>query len=238
MKLVSGRSRLVVWTLVAMLFFACKKDKDNNQGGDEKPGHIPGMGDDTRAPEGALFKLPAGVSLVGEIKGRDGVSAPVPDACVNDGVGEAVIVSMTLQNDSTGAPQTVEFPPGLVIVTASEFFQGGLLVERVVVTIPPKPLGPGTSRCKVILRLLCLNKSKNPSEEFVAYNWGPVTNSPLLKDLIKRLSGKKMLMSQYPNDPDWDDNVVDVVQHALWSLTDGNGLTDDDMKDINDLPNK
>jgi hypothetical protein len=238
MKLVSGRSRLVVWTLVAMLFFACKKDKDNNQGGDEKPGHIPGMGNDTRAPEGEPFVLPRRISLVGKIKGRDGISAPVGNLCKEDGVGKDVIISMTLQNDSTGAPLTVEFPPGLVITTASESFQKGLLVERVVVTVPPKPPGAGTSQCNVVLRMLCLNEDKNPSEEFVEYTWGPVTSSPLLKNFISRLSSKKILYSQYPNDPDWDDKVVKVVKRALWSITEDDGLTQDDIAKINALPNK
>jgi hypothetical protein len=240
MQLVSGWNRLVVLVLMAVMITACDKGEGDNNAGEEKPGHIAGMGNDTRAPEGPIFQLPSGVSVVGSMMGRDGISAPIPNTCAEDGVGKDVIVSMKLKRDSIGGPSTVEFPPGLVIVTAAEGFQKGLLVERTVVRLPPVMPGPGSPSpvCNVTLRLVCLNADKNPSEEFVSYNFGPVTTSPLLKDLINRLAGKKMLLSQYPNDPDWDKKVVKVVQRAVKSLTDDDGLTNTDIQNIGNLPNK
>jgi hypothetical protein len=56
--------------------FACKKSGDGDDpgstgGGQEKPGKIPGMGEMPGTPQGEPFKLPAGITLQGEIVGNE-----------------------------------------------------------------------------------------------------------------------------------------------------------------------
>jgi len=234
------KTLLVFSLIIGILVFqpGCKKDKSPDDDIKEQPGHIPGMGNNKNAPEGALFQLPKGVSLVGAIKGYD-LYPTTQDACVMDGTGRHVMVKMTLQNDSIGAPRTVEFPPGLVIVSTSEGFQSGLLVEKVVVELPPRQPGPGAPpKCIVRLMLSCVNQSLNPSEDFATYKLGPVTSSPLIKDLIKKLSGKKLRYSQYADKDQWED-VEEIVQKAVYALTEhGEGIDDRLMEKINKLPNK
>lgn len=228
-------SALLIFSLVSAT--SCKKeDPDNSTGTAEKPGQIPGMGSDNRSPEGPLFKLPPGVSLVGDITGQD--DGPTASDCIYDGQGTNVKVKMTLQNDSVGAPATIEFPPGLVITSAAEEFQNGLLIEKIVLTLPPRQPGGNAPTCKVTLMLSCLNAKKKPSTESAVYHFGPVTTSPLLKDFISRLSTKKILYSLFPpHDPDWNLDQ-EFIQDALWNLTDGKGLTKADLKHIANLPDK
>lgn len=214
----------------------CKKDKVQEEKSNEKPGHIPGMGNEPGAPAGEQFKLPKGISIVGEIKGAEYWNS-TPNGCGYDGSGKDVIVKIILQRDSIGGPPTVEFPPGLIITSTSEGFQSGLLVERVVVPLPPREPGSGPPKCTVTLFLSCLNKSKNRSEDHAVYKFGPVTSSPLIKDLLKRLAVKKTLLSQYPSKAEWE-KTAEVVQDALWSLTEYEGLTQDDLQYIAELPNK
>lgn len=227
----------ILFVLIAstiLMQSGCNKN-DDAASINEKPGHIPGMGNAGGKPEGEQFKLPAGVSLVGEITGQE--DGPYATDCVFDGQGKFVLVKMVLKNDSTG-PVTIEFPAGLVITSVSELFQNGLLVEKLVVTLPPKQQGAGSPQCNITLMLSCLNAGKNPSESFAVYNFGPVTSSPLLKDFINRLAGKKIRFSQFPSgDTDWAVNE-EYIQDALWSLTNGEGLTKEDLEHIRNLPNK
>jgi hypothetical protein len=238
--------RLSNWILYLALctwLFApagCKKEdaeqveQDDDQ---EMPGKIPGMGEMPGEPEGTLFKLPAGVRLVGEIEGQEDGSSSRD--CVFDGQGFNVMVKMKLKRDSSvSGPLTVEFPPGLVIVSTAEGFQHGLLVERIVVTIPPIQPGPGGDECQVSLLLFCLNSARRTSDATARYKFGPITSSKLLQDLIKRLRGKKINYREFEDgDPVWFENQ-EKIQTAIWQLTDGRGLRETDIQYLNELPNR
>ncbi|MBC7902352.1 MAG: hypothetical protein H7Y27_02980 [Gemmatimonadaceae bacterium] len=215
---------------------SCTKG-DRDETSIEKPGSIPGIGEMPGKPQGEKFTLPNGVKLKGDIVGQE--DGPSSQDCVFDGQGFFVIVKMALQADSSATGNTeVEFPAGLVITTASEGFQHGLLVERVVVTVPPIMPGSGGNNCQVSLMLFCLNSGRKPSDASAKYNLGPVTNSPLLKDFINRLSPKKIAYSAFPpNDDTWK-MIEEDLQSVLWHITNGNGLTDNDLEIIKNLPNK
>jgi hypothetical protein len=230
----------LILSVVAVCNYSCNKsgdDKDSTAPGDEKPGQIPGMGNAGGVPQGEPFKLPAGISLKGDIVGNeDGVSG---QDCVFDGQGFNVVVKIKLHRDTGSAPIEVVFPAGLVITTASEGFQHGLLIEKVVVTIPPVQPGSGGSDCQVTLMMLCLNAARKPSDASAIYKFATVTNSEQIKDFIKKLSGKKISFSAYPlgNNDDYFLNE-EFIQDALWSITDGEGLTKKDLEFIQSLPNK
>lgn len=226
--------------LLSLLFISKAEGQANHtpQAGtaNEEPGHIPGMGNEKGLPAGSRFMLPKGVSLVGELRGATYAQA-TPGGCGYDGVGTKVIVKFKMQRDSVGGPLTITFPPGLTVTAAAEGFQNGLLVERVVVTVPPKGPGPGKPQCDVTLMMACLNLFKKPSDESATYQFGPVSSSPLIKDLMKRLSGKKMLYSAYTDKEEWE-QAQESVQDALWGLTDHDGLSDDMLRFISELPDK
>lgn len=218
----------------------CKKD-DTRQvetgNGQETPGKIPGLGEMPGEPEGTQFNLPAGVRLVGEIEGQeDGASSR---DCLFDGQGFNVIVKMTLKRDSTvSGPLTVEFPPGLIITSASEGFQDGLLVERILVTLPPVNTGSGGAECQVSLLLFCLNSARHTSDATARYKFGPVSSSKLISNLISRLKNKKINYREFEDgDPVWFENQ-EKIQDAIWQLTDGNGMTETTIQFLNQLPNR
>jgi hypothetical protein len=232
-------AKVVSAMVVVLMTFIVSCDDDEKKNDPEiitgeSPGHIPGAGEEPGAPTGEPFVLPRKITVTSIV----GEESPQGNGeCVLDGSGFFVMVSITLKNDSTGAPREVVFPPGLVIVTAAEGFQNGLLVERVVVTVPPKTNDGGTNVCKATLLLNCLNSERSPSDATASYTLGPVTNSPLLKDFIQKLSTKKTLYSEYNGNDDFFLNQ-ERIQDALWSLTDGDGLTETDLDHIKDLPNK
>ncbi|WP_164018393.1 hypothetical protein [Pyxidicoccus trucidator] len=226
---------LVVAVGVGAGVLACSGDDD--EGTDDPPGTgenevRPGLGDDPGEPRGTPFTLPAGVTVSGTVFGADDLSSDCGNGVPGNGSGEYVQVCVPLRN-STGAPVQVVFPPGLVIVSASEGFQNGLLVERVVVTVPPTDNGSGgppdggtDPEAEVVpLFTYCLNESQNPNERGTPYRIGPVTSDAALQELLGLLADKRI---------DSEDDA-DVVQDAIYSITEGKGLTASDRDDIDDL---
>jgi hypothetical protein len=222
--------------MLAAIIVSCSKNKDDKPS--ETAGHIPGMGETPGHPQGTEFSFPAGIHQIGDIVGNE--DDPGNADCVYDGQGRYVTVKIELKKDSgINMPTEVVFPPGLVIVSTEESFQHGILVDSVVVPIPPTPPGPGGSkRCQVTLMMLCVNEHRAPSSRFIKYQLGPVTNSPLIKDLVQRVANKKINYSNYAGDDHAYEQTMDVVQHALWHITDGEGLTEDDIADLTALPNR
>jgi hypothetical protein len=213
-------------------------------GGDDAPGGLPppgldagvnevrpGLGDDPGEPLGPPFTLPPGVTVGGTVYGADDLTSDCGNGAPGNGSGVYVQVCVPLRN-SAGAPVEVVFPPGLVIVSAAEGFQKGLLVERIVVTVPPTPPGPGgpvdggtapTQESHVVpLFTYCLNESQNPNETGTPYALGPVTSDPALRELLGLLEGRRI---------DTEDEV-DAVQDAVYSITEGKGLTARDRDEL------
>jgi hypothetical protein len=235
--------KISTWLFRSMLMMilclmACQDDEDTlNPGIQEKAGHIPGFGEAPGEPTGEKLVLPKNITITSIVGDETGIGR---DECVVDGAGPFVMVSVIIENDSVGpGPTTVTFPPGLVIVTALEGFQNGLLIERVLVTVPPKVEGGGgdSGKCNVKLMLYCLNSARKHSDSTAKYKIGPVTDSPLIKDFLQRLSGKKLLYSEYAGNDDFWINSENI-QTALWSLTDDDGLKKRDLEYIRTLPDK
>lgn len=73
--------------------------------------------------------------------------------------------------------------------------------------------------------MYCLNEERDPSNEFMTYAVGPITSDDALQELLRLLEGKVIDSSE----------DVGVVQNALYSITEGRGLTTPDRDAINDL---
>ena len=205
---------------------------------DQVPGTIPGFGEADGEPEGTAFVLPEGVELVEAIRGNE--NGP-EDECLFDGPGYNVVVKIKLRRTIPGgSPLRVEFPAGLVIVTTTEGRnQNGLLVEKTIVELPPLVQGGGGSRCDITLLLLCTNQKRDPSSSYHTYKFGPVTNAPLIRDFVKRLQGKKINFSDYT--PEQEEEMLEIqqiVQEALYALTDGHGYNPYLLAQLAGLPNR
>ena len=206
---------------------------------DQQPGTIPGFGEADGEPQGVQFVLPEGVELVEQLRGNE--DGPGRDDCLYDGAGYNVLVKVKLRRTMPGgSPLRVEFPAGLVIVTTSEGKnQNGLLIEKTIVELPPMVQGGGGSRCDLTLLLVCGNQKRDPSSNYHTYKFGPVTNSPLIKDLLKRLEGKKINYSEYrPEEEEKRLEVQQAIQDALYALTDGKGYNPYVLGELAKIPRR
>lgn len=234
---------MVVAAGVGAAVLACSGDGDGDGGKPPPPVNAfdagvnevrPGLGNDPGEPQGTPFSLPPGVTVSGNVYGAANDStSDCGNGAPGNGSGVYVRVCVPLRN-ATGAPVEVVFPPGLIIITAAEGFQHGLLVERVVVRVPPTRGGPGgqlpdggTDPDAVVVPLFtyCLNESKDPSDTGIPYTIGPVTSDSALRELLDLLANKRIDTAE----------DVDVVQDAIYSITERKGLTMDDRNAINKL---
>lgn len=190
----------------------------------------PGLGEDQSLPVGLPVQFPEGVELSGPIVGVD-----EGEACGEGprGSGYNVIACMTLCNRS-GRPQTVRLPRGMTLVSKSASrYQNGMLIEDIAVVVPPStcggggipldkdrdaldregvpPPGPGT---RIRLALYCLNESMSPSEGGLPYALGPVTGDEALQELLELIAGREL-----------DEDAAEVVQTAIYSITENRGLS-------------
>ncbi len=231
------------WVALAALvgggfFAACSGDDGDSDGDDpvdagtEQPGENvfrPGLGDDEGTPRGTPLSPPAGTRVTGTILGEDAGEGECEGAgAPPKGSGRAVWACLKLEN-TTGGPIEVELPDGLMLVSDTEDGQNGILVERVFFTVPPTGstggidagtdagAGGGTPFV-VMLRMYCLNESRSPSFDRMEYTLGPVTNDPALLELLGLLAGKTI-----DNDAE-----KSVVQTAIYNITEGKGLTNED----------
>jgi hypothetical protein len=191
----------------------------------------PGLGDDEGTPQGTPLSLPEGVRVTGKIIGVDASEGECQGASIPPaGSGGAVWACMKLENTS-GAPVQVTLPPGMMITSDTGEGQNGLLVENVYFTVPPTlntggidagtDAGTGGPTYFVVpLHLYCLNESKSPSFDRMEYSLGNVTNDPALRELLSLLAGKTIDTEE----------EGEAVQGAIYSITEGKGLTSDDRE--------
>jgi hypothetical protein len=208
--------------LFSGLLFCCgKKDKDP-----EKTEIIKkGFDYSQERPEGTPFQLPSSVTINGPIKGY---SIFQNEFCDNKddkdakGVGDLVRVCIPFFNNSNSRV-TVTFPPGLIFISKNLKIQNGILVEQVIIEIPPKEV------FYLPLFLCCINASRSPSNTNEEFELGPVTNDKDMLDLVNWLNTKNMTGGPF---------ISAWVQSAVWSVSRGEPIKAQDKTDIMNLPNK
>lgn len=225
--------------LMSCLWISCEKGGDEEPTilGNERPGSLPGIGNTPGRPTGSQFQLPAGVKLAKTIVGNDeGASV---GSCLLDGAGFNVSVTMTLSRDSSvSGPVTVVFPPGLILISRDETKQNGVLLDSVLLTIPPVDQGGRGGTCIVNLLFSCLNEEKGISESTIQYELGPVSDSRSINGFIRELAHKKINYRMFEEgDSEWFLRQ-EKLQDLLWKITDGNGLKAEDLNWIRKLPSK
>ncbi len=203
----------------------------------------PGFGDDPGQPVTQPFALPRGVRLDGPIMGVDAESGECKDKNLTVGSGGAVKVCAAFCMDNgiiigaDGLP--IDIRNGLILNSQFRDGQNGLLVERVLVEMPYTPCGPGgfkedeeqkKKRRKFIVQFngYCLNESRSPSMDGMQYSIGGLTADPDMRELLAILAKKKVETEQHKS----------IVQTAIYSITEGRGLTEKDRWDLDGLPNK
>lgn len=222
------RQNLLLLTAMIMLAYvlpACKKGK-NDSGNKEQPGKIPGMGEMAGKPDGTLYQLPGGITLAGPIKGGG------CDTVYESGSGNYVQVCVGLQNNSN-RDTVIILPAGLIFIADdAEDYQNGIVIQETRIILKAGKItwcGVGS---------YCINASKSSSSSSMTYQMGPVTNSSLMNELIGMLKNKKISEADYPPDADEYYEAVSAVQGAVWSITDGAGITSYEREELAKIANK
>lgn len=176
-----------------------------------------GMGASTAAPSGQPHAWPPGVQVERPIKGDDPYCVP-QDQQSTPPAGHGGLVRLCLGFRNTGAvPVTVVLPPGLIFVSDSLQTQNGIVLQTTTIVVPP-----GSLTYYVPVYLYCLNLGRHPTAGGQdTYQSGPVTDDAAVLELLSLLQSKDVPPSfEFP------------LQEALWDITDGNGLTQDDRDAI------
>jgi hypothetical protein len=203
----------------------------------------PGLGRSTLAPDGVALHLPSCV----KIEKRPNLKF-APDVSRLHGSSQAFYVAVSFVN-TCSQPAAVELPPGLILIAEYQTEQNGLLVERTEINVLPTTNGTGgvPDTTTIYLALNCLNKHRSPPEgganneyniSMNGYNGSVVGSDPNVMKLLELLNNKPKLKARefidnsVSRDPTPLDDMYAEIQAALWSITDGNGLTVADVKKL------
>jgi hypothetical protein len=203
----------------------------------------PGLGDDPGMPQTRPLQLPAGVRLDGPIIGADadGGECKDKDVTVGNGRGVRVCAGFCIDQKTTigvDGETVLDIEEGLILVSEFQEGQNGMLVERVKINMPYTPCGGGMGapedeekrkrRFIVELNLQCLNESKSPSFDKMGYRMGGITTDPDLLELLGLMKNKRIETEEHQR----------IVGDAVYSITEGKGLTSQDRHALASLPDK
>jgi hypothetical protein len=192
-------------------------DGGTNPSGEERPG----MGESTKAPVGAAFALPAGLAWASPtVKAyNEGYKEDCDDKEEKDGKGSGDLVRLCLAlRNTTGQPILVTLPAGIIFVSEKDDTQNGILVQTVSFEVPPMQVFYAP------LFLYCLNQGRTPSLPKDEFHQGPVTQYQDFQELFSLVSSKTLQPS----------GQIDL-QHAVWHLSLGQGLSKEDRTAISKL---
>ncbi|MCU4166435.1 hypothetical protein [Carboxylicivirga caseinilyticus] len=245
------RKTLTLFVVLALLAFtACEKEKI------ESPGNIPGMG----YTEGELsvdaFELPEGIELVGTITGLEETTTAaiskddlsLKSTFANEAVqtnsnygsgGQFVKLKCQLRN-RTNQQRTMFFPKGLVCKVKQEGYQSGILLQWAWVSLKPN------EERTFILHLYCINKGKSNSDAQSEFEIHGITNSNTMWKLLNLIGWGKINWEHFNSVSTSTsslketslsyDEIASGLQDAVWALTNGDGLTEDQIEFINAIP--
>jgi len=132
-------------------------------------------------------------------------------------------------------PISVTIPAATVFESKTGSYQNGVLIKKVTFTIP------ANSNYQLGLVLYCGNASRSAANGSAVYVMGVVSDAKALLDLCDRVKNKKINIEEFPA-TNYESmsifvNQASELQNIVWNVTDYNGLTSDDIKYINALPN-
>ena len=251
---------------LCMVFTSCSKDDDNQPEQENyAPGEIPGLGDASGELTGTPFNLPQGVELLNEVVGYDftigywdflGGSAslnlqtkksPKKSAFVQKSVrtksdethyyygsGCNLVDLLIPMTNNNSVATTVDFPAGTILKSRTGDTQNGVLIKKVSLTIPAK------SDYYLCLSFYCGNANRDAASSGDVYDLGVVSNAHPIIELCNKVKNKKINIEDFS--PELSNYLIYTtqtirLQDIVWSITDGEGMSEDDIRYINSLPN-
>jgi hypothetical protein len=240
------RGLMVALVACSLLLVACEKEEDPVTLEET----MTGLGDDKGIPTGQQFKLPDGLQLLGAIQGgtnssiltRSGVDlkslsldelkqlAQAPEIRAGNefirfGIGIYVTVAMAIEN-TTSHEITLTFPGGLIFICTSGYSQNGFLIQEIKVKVP------ANGKAYIAIDALCANHGRGASYSSEEYVFGPVTNNPLLIEIVNIVKPKRLPVRSDSNYYD----VADKLQDIVWGVTEEMTLTEESRTYLKSLP--
>ncbi|MGB6092477.1 MAG: thioester domain-containing protein [Moheibacter sp.] len=216
---------------VSLSFVACSKDDDDsdigNETGSYQPGNIPGMGEAGGELTGTAFMLTDKIEINGGIKGQLFLPEDDDEYCQIKGSGSFVLLSLEFVNH-LGKDTLLVFPAGLTFRADNIEDQNGILVQETKIS-----LAEGQT-CKTFIPTYCINQEKHGSTQNSSYSFGPITNASPMQELIQLVKNKRINYEDFVHEEDYYDGVY-VLQNAIWSITDRDGLTQENRNEIQSL---
>lgn len=158
-------------------------------------------------PTGTAFTLNPQISVTQMVGSRTGY----------DPTG---MFSIDFSGHSTGEGDASDvLPAGLFLSSTKSKVQHMLLVQDHPITVPP------TQDTTITIGTYCCNESRAVPNDTDRYTIGPITDNADLQTIVG-ITKHKLL----------DVSNVNVVQNAVWSVTDGSGLTQSMIDSLNALP--
>jgi len=198
---------------------------------------IPGLGNTSGNLTGSPFTLPTGIELTGDITGLSGNYNNYWNQTTGNyyGSGRGFVDLLLKLHNTRSTSETVTFPAATILISKTGTCQNGVLIQKVTVTIP------ANSNYLLNLSFYCGNKNKHAAGSSDVYLLGVVSNASRLLDLCNRVMNKKINIEKFSRTSTSDYstfiNLSGILQNIVWDVTDGNGLTQNDITSINSLPN-
>ncbi|MHA7109694.1 hypothetical protein ACRTDU_06185 [Sunxiuqinia elliptica] len=251
---------------LCMVFTSCSKDDDEQPEQENyAPGEIPGLGDASGELTGAPFNLPQGIELLDEIEGFDFTSgywnftggsaslnvqtkkAPLKNTFVQKSVrtkshetyhyfgsGCNLVDLLIPMTNNNSVATTVNFPAGTILKSRTGDTQNGVLIKKVSITIPAK------TDYYLYLSFYCGNANRDAAGTGDVYDLGVVSNAHPIIVLCNKVKNKKINIEDFS--PELSNYMIYTtqairLQDIIWSITDGEGMSEEDISYINSLPN-
>jgi hypothetical protein len=184
-----------------------EEEKPDQQGAKLPRQSRVGLGPSTARPRGRPMLFPLGVRIQGQLRG-----GATKGERVGSGHG---YVDVGFRLSARDHPRQVRLPAGLTMVSKSTQVQNGLLVQDVHVNVP------ADSERQWVLAMYCANKARKPADGDTEFVLGPVVDDPALRDLFELLKDKTI-----PEDK------TELVQKAVWEITDDGGLSTESRAEL------
>lgn len=130
---------------------------------------------------------------------------------------------------------TVTFPAATIIRSQDGDCQNGVLLKKVVITIP------ASSEYKLCLSMYCGNLSKHSAGSSDVYVWAVVSDAKPILDLCDMVKNKKINIEEYDS-TSYDEyqiynSIVNKLQDIVWDITDYYGMDEYSIEEVLALPN-
>jgi hypothetical protein len=230
---------LIGFAALTLLLSSCTKDNLDSAGKINGMGNTPGSLE-VKAP----FKLPQGVSLIGDIsglpksgtKGED--SKSVAYSCYGSG-GKMIKLKLTLLNISNN-PRTVFFQKGLLWKCNVSGYQNAICLQTTWCNLK------ANEQRTIVMDLYCVNFGLSPSDDKSTFQILGVSNSTVIGNLLKIIDWRKinyeMIFGTFYGGkgtalaPTYDE-ITTRMQDIVWNLTNnGKDITAEDQAFIESIP--